>query len=498
MSRWTSFWRGVGRPVGAVVIGIGIAMIVCSVVGFAMSFFDKGERAAAEWQQGIALLVSAILTMAAGGGLRWFGRRDEVAAMSRREAIFAVSFIWLASAVFGALPFVLAARMSPVDGIFEAVSGFTTTGATVVTDIEGSLERPLLLWRSAIQWLGGMGIVVLFVAIFPNVGVGAKFMFRGEAPGAISEGLQPRITDTSSILWRLYVLFTLIEFALLWALGMSPFESICHTFTTMSTGGFSTRDASVAAFNSPAIEMVIAAFMLLAGLNFGLYYAAIRGKTLRGFLRSSEFRVYVSIVVGATVLLTISILPVHGSVFQAFRYAVFQVATFVTSTGYGTDDYMVYPSPALAIIILLMFIGGCSGSTAGGIKVERIVLLAKVGLAQIRGTFRPNLVQVIRMDRKRVPVGVLSDVAVFFVVFMTCTAVCVLAVTYLEGISPQAAFGATLSCLSNMGPAPWHVGPDNFASYGAVSKLLFSLAMILGRLEFFTVFALFIPDFWKR
>lgn len=499
MSRWSSFWRGVGRPVGAVVIGIGIAMLLCTVVGLGSSIFSKAGDEPADWNQGLALLASAIVAALAGAGLRWYGRADEVAALSRREAIFAVAVIWVASGVFGALPFLFSAGMSPVDSLFEAVSGFTTTGATVITDIEARLRRPLLLWRSVMQWLGGMGIVVLFVAVFPNVGVGAKFMFRGEAPGAISEGLQPRIADTSSTLWRLYVLFTVVECGLLWLLGMSPFESVCHALTTMSTGGFSTRDASIAAFDSPAIEMVISLFMLIAGTNFGLYYAAIRGRTLRGFLRSAEFRLYLLLIVSTTLALTLGILRLHeGSVLEAFRYAIFQVATFITSTGYGTDDYMLYPAPALTIVLLLMFIGGSSGSTAGGIKVERIVLLAKVGLAQIRATFRPNLVQVIRIDGKRVPTEVLSDVAVFFAVYMGCLGACVLAIAYVEAIPPQAAFGATLSCLSNMGPAPFHVGPDNFAGYSSVSKMLFSLAMILGRLEFFTVFALFIPDFWRR
>ncbi|MFW5738959.1 MAG: TrkH family potassium uptake protein [Myxococcota bacterium] len=499
MSRWASFWRGVGRQVGAVVIGIGIAMLVCSIVGLAASVLSKGGDAPGDWTQSLALLASAVLAAFAGIGLRWYGQADEVAAFSRRQAIFAVAVIWLASGLFGALPFLFAAGMSPVDSLFEAISGFTTTGATVITDIEDRLHRPLLLWRSVTQWLGGMGIVVLFVAIFPNVGVGGKFMFRGEAPGAISEGLQPRIADTSSTLWRLYVLFTAVEFALLWALGMSPFESICHAFTTMSTGGFSTRDASIGAFDSPAIEMVVALFMLLAGANFGLYYAAIRGRTLRVFLKSAEFRLYLLLIVSTTLALTLSTLDLHhGSVVQAVRYAIFQVATFITSTGYGTDDYMLYPAPALTIVLLLMFIGGSSGSTAGGMKVERIVLLAKVGLAQIRATFRPNLIQVIRMDRKRVPASVLSDVAVFFAVYMGCLGACVLAITYIEGTSVQAAFGASLSCLSNMGPAPFHEGPDNFAAYSSASKLLFSLTMVLGRLEFFTLFALLIPDFWKR
>jgi trk system potassium uptake protein TrkH len=498
MSRWASVWRGVGRPVGAVVVGIGIAMLLCAVVGLASAIFSKTGDVPEDWTQAIALVISAAIAVLAGALLRWYGRSSAVASLSRREAIFAVAVIWAACSVFGALPYVFAARMSPADGIFEAVSGFTTTGATVITDIEARLQKPLLLWRSVTQWLGGMGIVVLFVAIFPNVGVGAKFMFQGEAPGAISEGLQPRIADTSSFLWRAYMLFTLAEFALLWALGMSPFESLCHAMTTMSTGGFSTRDASVAAFDSPAIEMVIAAFMLLAGTNFGLFYAALRGRTLRGFLRSAEFRLYVLLVASTTLVLTASITSLHGSVVQAFRYSIFQVATFITSTGYGTDAYMKYPGFALTVVLLLMFVGGCSGSTAGGIKMERIVLLAKVGMAQIRATFSPNVIQVIRMDAKRVPSAVLSDVAVFFVVFMGCLAACVLVVTYVEKIPAPASFGATLTCLSNMGPAPFHVEADNFAGYSAVSKLLFSLAMILGRLEFFTIFALFIPDFWKR
>lgn len=496
MSRHSRDFRGVLYPVGTVVNGLAVAIVGCAALG---ALFNWANSDASLSGGAAELMAAAGVTFAVGIPLVVYGRRFASERMSRREAILAVTLIWMAAGCAGALPFTLAAHLSVPDAFFEAISGLTTTGATVVTDIEGSLPRPLLLWRSVIQWLGGMGIVVLFVAVFPALGKGGKYMFKGEVPGATSEGLKPRIKETAFALWKIYLAFTACEALALFAAGLTPFDALCHALTTLSTGGFSTHDASVGAFNNPSVEYIIAGFMLLGSVNYGLFYAGLKGRSLKVFWRSSELKLFSLIVVISTLLLTIAAFQLHGGDLElAFRKALFMVGTTISSTGYGTDDYMAYPSAALQIIILLMFIGGCAGSTAGGIKVERILILARQAGAQVRKSFQPSVVQVVRLGRQVIDSHITADVASFVVIYMLCLATGGVLVSLIEGISVPAAFGAMLTCLSNMGPAPFHPGPDNFAHYSAASKLLFTLAMLLGRLEFFTLFALLLPGFWKR
>jgi trk system potassium uptake protein TrkH len=489
-------FRGVIRPVGAVVLGIGVMIALCAGVGMVWDQFapdpTRPQGGAA------ALALSAIIVSTLGLAAFLYGNRFVSERISRREALLAVSLIWVAAGACGAVPFMLGAGMSAADAFFESVSGLTTTGATVIVDIEGRLSRPLLLWRSLIQWLGGMGIVVLFVAVFPNLGAGGKHLFRGEVPGTTAEGLRPRIAETSFTLWKLYGAFTIIEIALLKVLGLDLFDAVCHAFTTMSTGGFSTLDSSVGGFNSAPVEYVIACFMLIGSVNYGLYYGLLRTGSWRTLVRNIEFRWYVGIVLCAVVVLTVLNLSVHDDLLTSFRYSFFMVATTISSTGYGTDDYSVYSSTALTIVILLMFVGGCSGSTAGGIKIERAVLMGKQAISQIQKSFRPATVQLVRMGKVAVNNQVLADVGSFFLIYMGCIGFGLLFVTLVEGVPIPTAFGTMLTCLSNMGPAPFHVGPDNFSTYSAGSKLFFAIAMLLGRLEFFTLFALILPGFWRR
>ncbi len=481
-------------------MGLGVTMWLCSWVGWSWDRFNPDSR---KPEGGVfELWVSGAVVFAIGAVLYRYARQYAFDRLTRRDALFAVAVIWLAAGAAGALPFTLGAHMSPIDAFFESVSGLTTTGATVITDIETRLPRSLLLWRSLIQWLGGMGIVVLFVAVFPSLGAGGKHMFRGEVPGAVAEGLKPRIAETSYVLWKLYAAFTALEILLLSLLGMDVFDAICHAFTTMSTGGFSTLDGSVGGFNEPAFEYVIAVFMLVGTVNYGLYYAVLRGRDIRVIFRSTEFRAFVAIVVASVVLLTLLNLDLHGDPLTSFRNSLFLVATTISSTGYGTHDYATYGAPAMTIMILLMFVGGCAGSTAGGIKIERAVLMGKQSIAQVKKSFRPAVVQLVRMGRSVIDSQVLADVTAFFVIYMGCLGFGVLAITLLEpGVPFPTSFGAMLTCLSNMGPAPFHelAGmPDNFAAYNPVSKIVFCIAMLLGRLEFFTLFALLIPEFWRR
>lgn len=506
--KWREF-RGVLRPAGAVIVGLAVAQAVCALVGGAVewSTLPASQR---EPMDVVGLLVAAVITGGAGVGSFLYGRRFATPTLTRREAVLAVALIWLGAGAFGGIPFLISAQMSPVDAFFEAVSGLTTTGATVITDIDGELIKgelgrrgglsyPVLLWRSLIQWLGGMGIVVLFVAVFPNVGAGAKHMFKGEVPGTSAEGLKPRIAETSFTLWKIYAGFTALEAVLLTLLGMTPFDAVCHAFTTMSTGGFSTRDASIGGWDSAAIELVVATFMFVGSVNYGLFYAMFRGRSWRAVARNTELQAFGALCLVLVVALTLGTFHLHDhDLFQSFRYAYFQVGTFMSSTGYGTDAYMAYPPPILMLVVVMMFVGGCSGSTAGGIKVERIVLMAKMSWAEFREAFRPAVVQVVRMGRNAVPREILQDVAVFVGVYMGCLGFGVLFVASTDGVPLPTAFGAVLSALSNMGPAPYHIGSDNFATYSEAAKMFFVVAMLLGRLEFFTLFALLLPDFWRR
>lgn len=499
--RWRSF-RAVGRPVGAVMVGVGVAIALSACVGMIWDAVDPSPTIPEGG--GLACLVAAVVSI--GAGVLFYlsaGKTEQNKNLSRREALLSVALIWLGAGACGALPFIFGAGMSPVDALFESVSGLTTTGATVITDIETRLSRSLLLWRSMAQWLGGMGIVVLFVAVFPSLGgAGAKHLYKGEAPGAQAEGFRPRIAETSITLWKLYAVFTIVEAIILAFLGMDVFEAICHALTTLSTGGFSTRDGSVGGFGVPAYEWVIAIFMLLASVNYGLYYLMLRGRPLRQIFRDVEFRAYLLIVAISTLLLTTLNLSIHEDPVDSLRYALFMVGTTISSTGYGTDDYTAYPVTSFTIVLILMFIGGCSGSTAGGIKIERVTILGKQTIAQVRRTFEPAVVQVVRMGRSALSRDVLADVAAFFVIYMLCLGLGVFVVAALDGVPVPTAFGAMLTSLSNMGPGPFHnlagFAGDNFAEYSGASKIFFVVAMLLGRLEFFTLFALLMPGFWRR
>ncbi len=496
-SRWRDL-RGALRPAGAVIVVLALAEAICALAGGAMHHW-AGAADPAHWRDATLMLVSAFGSVLLGAGLYMYGGRASRGQLTRREAILAVVLIWILGGLVGGLPFVLTAGLSPAEAFFETISGMTTTCATVITRVEERLSPALLLWRSTISWLGGMGIVVLFVAVFPSFGAGAKHMFKGEVPGTAAEGLRPRIAETSFMLWKLYTALTVIEAALLLLVGAEPFDAVCHALTTVSTCGFSTRDASITVFLTPAAEYLITLFMLIGSVNFALFYAVLRHRTLKPLIRSTELRVFVGIVLIATAVIAVGLFDRHeGNVEVAFRRAFFHVGSFVSSTGYVTDDYMAFPPSILGVLLFLMFVGGCSGSTAGGLKIERLVLMAKQSWSEFRQSFRPALVQVVRMGRSAVPQDILNDIAVFFGVYVGVIAAGVLFVSAVEGVSLPTAFGATLACIANSGPAAFHDGPDNFAAYSDVSKIFFAIVMLLGRLELFTIFALFVPEFWRR
>jgi trk system potassium uptake protein TrkH len=492
-----SVLRPVLRPVGFVLYGLAAAMVLCALCGVAFTLLGS-VRPGIDDGGSTNMLVAAGITAAAGFLLQRSGTRSELADFTRRDAILMTAGIWLLSGIFGALPYVLDAGMSPADAIFETISGFTTTGATVVTNIEGTLSRPVLLWRALTHWLGGMGIVVLFVAIFPRVGAGGKHLFRAEVPGPTSGAIAPRIGETAVSLYAVYVAMTAVLTGLLVVLGMQPFEAICHSFATVSTGGFSTRDASVAAFASPAIDVTLAIGMIASGVNFGLYFGVLRARRLRLLLESTELRAYLVLV--AVVTLTMAFANRHlygGDVLDALRHALFATATFITSTGFLLDDYMKYPSASLGLILLVMWTGACAGSTAGGIKMARVVLVLETLVAQVRRNVQPSVVQVVRLGDKRVPDGLLLEVSAFICLYVALVFAFTWVPTVLDGVPLGTAFGATLSAISNMGPAPFYQGSDNYAGYSDTMKLVFAFEMVLGRLEFMTLLALVIPEVWE-
>ncbi|MEZ4235613.1 MAG: TrkH family potassium uptake protein [Myxococcota bacterium] len=336
-----------------------------------------------------AYLVTVLVTGAGGLALRFAGRTGRDEGIHRKDAFGVVALAWLLLGVVGALPLMLDhAIPDPFGAVFEAVSGFTTTGATVVSDVD-ALSRATNLWRCLMHWVGGMGIVVLFVAVFPQLGVGAKQLFKTEVPGLPSEGLRPRIRETAVRLWWVYAGLTALCAGLLWLEGMSPYDAVCHAFSTLGSGGFSTRTASVGAWDSPAIHWTIAAFMLVAGLNFGLYYALLLGR-VREVLRNSELLFYVGMNLALIAAVVVAITPDHGLGEATVREAAFQVLSVTTTTGFMTADFDSYPDGVRFLLFLAMFVGGCAGSTAGGIKAVRVLLLGKVALRELRTTALPT------------------------------------------------------------------------------------------------------------
>jgi trk system potassium uptake protein len=423
----------VTKPVGAVVIGIGFATLVCALVG---GIWDTLDPLDVDRPGGVYSLLGAALAMIIPGAILYrFGHAHQKKTMTRREAVLAVTIIWLAVGLVGAIPFVFAAGLSPADAFFESVSGFTTTGATVITDIEARLSRPMLLFRSLTQWLGGAGIVVLFVAIFPNVGAGGKHLYKNEVSGTVAEGLRPRIRETSLAIWKIYVTFTVLVAIVLVLVGMGPFDAICHALTTLPTGGFSTRDASIGAFDSPAIEYVLTFFMMVGGVNFGLYYTVYRQRTLRVMRRNIELRVFLWTALCAWIGLAVMNFPIHGDVEVSMRKAAFMVASLMTSTGYGADDYTLWSHSAMVVMLFLMFMGGCAGSTAGGFKVERVILLFQIAVAQVKKSFRPSSIQLVRLGKSIISDELLSDVAAFHVIFLVTLVGGVAAATLVEGVA---------------------------------------------------------------
>ena len=445
----------------------------------------------------MAMVLSMGICLASGGVLFLIGWGSR-APVLRREGMAVVGLGWLLAAFFGAFPFYLSGvTPSFVDAYFEAMSGFTTTGSTILIDIE-SLPKGVLFWRSFTHWLGGMGIVVLFVAILPYLRAGGKQLFRSEVPGPTADALRPRVSETASALWKIYVGISGAETALLYLQGMTFFDALCHTFGTMATGGYATKNASIGYYNSALIDATIVFFMILAGTNFGLYFRLLQGEW-KAFFRDAEWQAYAGFFAAGTALVTGDLLlnGVYEGIAGAFRFGSFQVVSIMTTTGYGTANFDVWPSFSKLILVSLMFVGGCAGSTGGGMKVIRILVLLKNAYIGVEKVFRPHVVRTLKVRNVPIENDVRDAIVVFFFVSLNILLLCSLAMAAM-GLDIVTAITSVIATLNNIGPGLAGVGSiQNFGFIPAPGKVLLSLCMVLGRLELFAVLVLFMPAFWR-
>ncbi|MDP1709089.1 MAG: TrkH family potassium uptake protein [Gammaproteobacteria bacterium] len=444
------------------------------------------------WSYGITLVSGALL---------WLPVRKVRKELRLRDGFVIVSLFWALLALFGALPFMLAHGTATfTDAYFETMSGLTTTGSTVLAGLD-QLPMSINLWRGMLQFLGGMGIVVLAVAILPMLGVGGMQLYKAETPGPMKDSkLTPRIKETAKSLWYIYVGLVVLCASALWLAGMTPFDAIIHSFTAVSTAGFSSHDASIAYFNSPLIEMILVLFMLLGGINFALHFLVLRGRSLRVYWQDSEFRVHMGIFVAATVVVTAYLAWSHyyADIWQALRYAVFQVVSMVTTTGYVSADYGAWPPVLGALLMVLAFVGGSAGSTSGGIKVVRAVLLFKQTLCEIRRLMHPSALVPLKLSGKVVPDRTVAAISAFFATYLACFGLIGLAIS-AQGVEMVTAFSATAAAINNLGPGLNGVGPaSNYAALPEAAKWMLSFAMLLGRLEIFTLLVLLTPAFWRK
>ncbi len=438
------------------------------------------------------------VTVLAGVLLVWLTGRPK-SDLSPREAVLVVFAIWIATSLFGCLPF-YASPFFPsfTDAFFESSSGFTTTGATVLADVE-ILPNSIQFWRCFTHWLGGMGVVLLVIAILPLVGVGGMPLYRAEFSGARSEKLKPRIAETAIALWKIYLALTLAEYlALRWA-GMNRLDALCHTFATLGTGGFSTRTASVAAFNSATIETIIIIFMLLAGMSFVLHYRFWVEWKPRSFFSDIELRFYLAVVGIATVAIVPSLMLYNKyALGKALRESLFQVSSIITTTGFVTSDFEKWVPFAQFILLTLMFIGGCTGSTAGGLKASRILLLLKVVGREFKRMVERKGIFAVRLGSRVFPEPAIQGLLnLIYLAFLTNFVSCLLLAA--AGVDVLTSIGAVVACMFNIGPGIGLVGPaEHFGHLPALAKWVLSGCMLAGRLEFYTVFVIFSPPFWRR
>lgn len=479
--------RRVLRFIGLLVFFVGLSMALALLVAFIY-------KEPSTWD----LAGSMVITCVAGLLIFLGTKGEEVSHLSHRDGVAIVTLGWFVAGAVGALPFLLSGSIDNfTDAYFESVSGFTTTGASILSDIE-KLPRGILIWRSIIQWLGGMGIIVLSIAVLPFLGIGGMQLYKAEIPSPVVDKLKPRISDTAKVLWKVYILITVLQILLLLGGGMSLFDSVCHTFCTMPTGGFSPKNKSVAHYDSPYFDGVIIIFMLLAAINFSLHYRLLKGE-VGIFGKDPECRVFVGLVGVLTLLVTLDIYgSVYPSLTQAFRYGAFQVSSMITTTGFVTADYDTWPSLSRSLLIFSMFLGGMAGSTGGGIKTVRLMVMAKHAYQEVFRIIHPHAVRAVKLGGKPVAGDILSSIWGFFFLYLTFYVISALILAGL-GMDPISAFSAVAACIFNVGPGLGSVGPtQNFLAVPFLGKWVLILGMILGRLEIYTVIVLFMPEYWRK
>ena len=462
-----------------------IALLMLPGIGFSIHFQED------PWP----ILSSALITMVIGMTLFFsFSKQDQN--IRKREGYLIVALSWVFMAGFGMLPYILSYEIvSFEDALFETMSGLTTTGASILTDIE-AMPKGLLFWRSMTQWIGGLGIIVLTVAIFPLLGIGGIELFVAESPGPTSDKVHPRISETAKRLWYVYVGLTAMAMTLYWLGGMTFFDAINHALTTLATGGFSTKNASMAYYDSAFIQYVAIFFMFLAGTNFTVIYFGLIGKFKR-VLKSDEFKIYGLSLLGIAVLLYFPIAATGIDPELAFRKSLFQVVSIVTTTGFVTDDYTQYNQGFTFICFILLFLGGCAGSTAGGIKFVRHLTFIKNSWLEFKRLVHPRAIVPLIINGDRVTGRIITHIMNFLLIYLLTFVLGALALS-LMGYDLATSLGAVATSLANVGPGIGSVGPvDNFAFFSPTAKIFLSVIMLLGRLELFTLLILFTPFFWR-
>lgn len=474
------------------IIGVLLLMnggLMLTAIPFSI-YFNEGDL--------LAILFSALITAGAAGLFLYIARTNTRNELKKKDGYLIVTLGWLSMSIFGSLPYIFSGAIPNfTDAFFETISGFSTTGASVLNDIE-SVHKGILFWRSMTQWIGGMGIIVLTIAILPILGIGGMQLFVAEAPGITPDKLQPRIKDTAIRLWVLYIGLTGAEFILLWIGGMTFYDAINHALTTMATGGFSTKNASIAYYDSPFIQYVIILFMFLAGTSFTMTYYAFKGNFAKVF-KNEEFRFYLIFCASVSLIVGLIIFGLgHDSLEKSIRDALFQVVSLVTTTGFVTHDYTSWTSFLTVIFFLLLFTGGSAGSTAGGVKLVRHILLIKNSFVEFKRILHPAAIIPVRFNGKAVNREIIYNILAFIMIYILIFCVGSVAVASF-GLDFETALGAVGTSLGNIGPGIGDVGPvDNFSGLPSPVKWILSFLMLVGRLELFTVLLLLTPYFWKK
>ena len=470
------------------IIGRILMMIAISMVTPILCAYYYGEK------EIVIFFISMVLTFITGYLLSKIRENDD--GLRLIEGLAVVSLGWAIITAFGALPFYLTGTLGYIDAYFETMSGFTTTGASVINNVE-ILPKSILFWRAFIQWIGGMGIIVLAIAVLPALSVGGMQMFAAESPGPKLDKLKPQMRETAKLLYGVYLIFTAAQVILLMIGGMNLFDSTCHTFTTLATGGFSTKNASIGYYNSAYIDAVVIVFMFLSGANFMLHYNLLRGKF--NYFKDREFMFYLAVVMGAILLMTLDLTyNVYGNIIDSFRYASFQVTSIITTTGFATANFDIFPSHSRIILIVLMFIGGCAGSTGGAIKNIRVLIILKYLYREIYQYVHPNAILSVKVGEETIQEDILKDVMAFFIGYIIIFVVAT-AIVAAYGIDMITAISSVAATQGNVGPGLGLVGPTTtYAALPVFVKVVLTFCMWVGRLEIFTVMVLFIPDFWKE